>query len=37
MNVRNLLLGLISLGILIHTGPLPCILFWGDYPYPEES
>ena len=37
MNVKNLLCGLISLGIILHIGGLPCALFFGDYPYPEES
>lgn len=38
MNVKNLLFGLISLGVLIgYTGGYPCMFFFGDYPYPEES
>ena len=38
MNLRNLLCALISLGVILgHTGPIPSFLWFGDYPYPEES
>lgn len=35
--MRNLLCGLISLGLIAYIGALPCMFFFGDYPYPEES
>ena len=37
MKLRNLLCGLISLGIIIHINGLPSMFWFGDYPYPKES
>ena len=37
MNLRNLLYGLITLGLIAYGTGHPCALLFGDYPYPEEN